>query len=256
MNKIIQYSFVILLFLSSCKTQQVASGSSDIKKMSAKEVIKKHDKSKADFKTLSSKLKVRYEDPTQTQNVTVSLRIEKDKKIWISASLLIPLAKVLITPERISYYNKIDKTYFEGDFSLVSNWLGTELDFQQVQSLLLGESLFDLNDGKHTAEVYDTSYLVKPKKQLELFERLFLINAKHFKMDSQEISQVQESRILLVNYNEYQDVSKEKLPKKVKVVAVDKKDETKLDIDFRSITLNRDLSFPFKIPGHYSEIKF
>ena len=80
MNKIIQYSFVILLFLSSCKTQQVASGSSDIKKMSAKEVIKKHDKSKADFKTLSSKLKVRYEDPTQTQNVTVSLRIEKDKK--------------------------------------------------------------------------------------------------------------------------------------------------------------------------------
>ena len=240
-----------------CKSAKVASESnSEIKKLSAKEIIKQHEKNKTSFTTLHSKLKVRYQDPKQSQNVSVTLRMEKDKKIWISASLLIPLAKVLITPDKISYYNKIDRTYFEVDFSLLSNWLGTELDFYQVQSLLLGESLFDLNKEKHTADLYDSSYLVQPKKQLELFERLLLLNPSHFKADSQEISQLQEGRILLVNYDQYQEASNQTIPKNVKVIAVDKKEETRLDIDFRSISLNEELRFPFKIPGHYKEITF
>lgn len=248
---------MILIFMAGCKTKKSAvDADGNIQKLSAKEIIRQHYNRQADFRTLSSKLKVRYEDPRQEQSVTVSLRMEKDKRIWISASLVIPLAKVLITPNKVSYYNKIDKTYFEGDFSLLSNWLGTELNFEQVQSILLGESLFNMNEEKHVAEVYETSYLVQPKKQLELFERLFLINPKHFKMDSQELSQLNEGRIFVVKYNEYQSVAKQTLPKKVRVVAVDKKDETKLDIDYRSISLNDDLRFPFKIPGHYDEITF
>jgi hypothetical protein len=148
----------------SCKTRDVAAGNGSIKKLSVKEIIKKHDKNKSDFTTLIAKLKVRYKDPDQSQNISVSMRIAKDEKIWISASLIIPLAKVLITPEKISYYNKIDRTYFEGDFSLLSNWLGTELNFEQIQSLLLGESLYDFNKEKHSASIYDASYLLQPKK--------------------------------------------------------------------------------------------
>ena len=138
MKRVITYVCLVLILIG-CKTSKTVAENAEMKRMSAKEIIKKHNKNKSDFKTLSGKLKVRYQDPTQAQNVTVSLRMEKDKKIWISASLLIPLAKVLITPEKISYYNKIDKTYFEGDFSLLSNWLGTELNFEQIQSALLGE---------------------------------------------------------------------------------------------------------------------
>lgn len=245
-----------MFLLLGCKTSKTVTGDATVKKMSAKEIIKKHNKNKSDFKTLSGKLKVRYQDPSQAQNVTVSLRMEKDKKIWISASLLIPLAKVLITPEKVSYYNKIDKTYFEGDFSLLSNWLGTELNFQQIQSALLGESLFSLTDEKHTATVYEKSYLVQPKEQLALFERLFLINPGHFKIDSQELTQQQEGRILLMNYKEYQEVKKQVFPKKLNIVAVDKNEERTLDIDYRSISLNQELSFPFKIPSHYEAIEF
>jgi hypothetical protein len=37
------------------------------------------------------------------------------------------MAKASITPP-VSYYEKIKAMYFEGDFSALSQWLGTDLD--------------------------------------------------------------------------------------------------------------------------------
>jgi hypothetical protein len=39
------------------------------------------------------------------------------------------MAKASITPTSVSYYEKIKGTYFEGDFSALSQWLGTDLDY-------------------------------------------------------------------------------------------------------------------------------
>jgi hypothetical protein len=47
------------------------------------------------------------------------------------------MAKASITPTSVSYYG----TYFEGDFSALSQWLGTDLDYNKIQNMLLGEAL-------------------------------------------------------------------------------------------------------------------
>jgi hypothetical protein len=46
----------------------------------------------------------------------------------------------------VSYYEKIKGTYFEGDFSALSQWLGTDLDYNKIQNML-GEPLDDLSKG-------------------------------------------------------------------------------------------------------------
>jgi hypothetical protein len=48
------------------------------------------------------------------------------------------MAKASITPTSVSYYEKIKGTYFEGDFSALSQWLGTDLDYNKIQNMLLG----------------------------------------------------------------------------------------------------------------------
>ena len=63
------------MVLVSCKTRDVAAGNESIKRLSVKEIIKKHDKNKSDFTTLIAKLKVRYKDPDQSQNISVSMRL-------------------------------------------------------------------------------------------------------------------------------------------------------------------------------------
>lgn len=161
----------------------------------------------------------------------------------------------MITPEKVGFYNKLDNTYFEGDFSYLSKLLGTELDFKKVQNLLLGDAIFDLKNGSYTASVNDDTYILQPKKQQLLFEIFFLIDPSLFKVKSQQISQPKELRHLQIDYLSHQEVEKQILPENIKVIAVEGNEETIINLEFKSVTLNEDLRFPFKIPSGFKKIE-
>lgn len=244
---------ITALLIVGCKssTSVMSSGELD-EKLSAKQIIKQSNKSKVNFNTLQSRVKIDYTRDGKSKGVGVNLRMEKDKVIWLNGPLSVARAK--ITPQRVSFYDKLNNQYFDGDFRLLSDLLGTELDFEKVQNLLLGEALYNLNEGSYRASTHEKSYVLQPKNQQALFEIFFLLNPSHFKMDSQQISQLQESRMLQVDYLKYQEVGKQKLPEVVKIIALDSGDETIIDMEYRSVSLNEKLRFPFRIPSGYDEI--
>ena len=106
--------------------------------MSSKEVIANHNEVSFSENTINARLKAVYRDNENMQTITIKLRMEKDSTIWMSGTMLgIPLAKILITNSEVLFYEKLNKTYFKGDFELLSNFLGTKVDFDIVQNLLL-----------------------------------------------------------------------------------------------------------------------
>jgi hypothetical protein len=243
----------IILFLVGCKSAKNITSSGELNsKLSSIQIIKEHTKHKAKFKTLQSRVKVEYIQGDKSQSHTINLRMEKDKTIWISSFLNV--VRVKITSEKVGYYNKLDNTFFEGDFSLISDLLGTELNFDNVQNLLLGEALFDLKNDIYKAGIHETSYLLQPKKQNTLFEIFFLLNPKHFKMDSQQLAQTLESRMLQIDYKNYQEVGKQVFPKEIRIIVLDSNEETIINMEFKSISLNGELRFPFRIPSGFDEI--
>ena len=157
----------------SCKSGKIISDVKVDKSLTARVIIKNHYKNELDFKTLTGRIKIDYSDGYSTQSIGVSLRMEKDKAIWISAPL--GVVKALITPERVSFYNKLDNQYFDGDFRYLSRLLGTDVDFKKVQNLLLGQALLDLRDAKYLAQVNGDTYELKPKKSMDIFKHLFRI---------------------------------------------------------------------------------
>ena len=165
------------------------------------------------------------------------------------------IAKVLITPQRVAYYNKWDNTYFDGDFTYLSNLLGTELDFQKVQNMLLGQSLFALNDKDYKLDIFDKSYQLQPKKQRELFELFLMINPAHFKMDSQQIAQPEQRRILQIDYLSYQEVENQTFPSQTKILAVENEDQLEINLELKSVQLDEEVRFPFTIPSGYKKIE-
>ncbi len=244
----------MVIFLVSCGSSKKAV-EEDFAAMSANKVIKNHYKQTLAFNTIKGRVKVRYQDAKNSQSVTASLRIEKDKKIWISVSVLgIPMAKALITPTQVSYYEKLNKTYFDGDFSFLSNLLGTDLDYQKVQNMLLGEAIFDLREERFDSEVGDGGYVLTPRRELQLFERLFMVHPSNYKMKQQQLVQPSEDRMLSVSYESYQTVEGKVLPKEIKIKAEEQDSKTKIDLDYRSVKFNEKLNFPFKIPSGYDEI--
>ena len=239
--------------LLGCKsTKTVVSRGSDFS-LSKKQVIKEYQKLSPNFKTYQSKIKIFYKKDQDEHSYSATLRIEKDKTIWISASF--NLVRVLITPDRVSFYNKLDNTYFDGDFTYLSNILGTEIDFKKAQNILLGETVYDLETGDYSLSTHEKSYLLQPKDQKELFEIFFLINPSHFRLDSQQVAQNLEKRFMEVDYLTYQEVEKQVFPESLKINAVEKSSETIIGLEFKSITLNEDLRFPYKIPSGFKQLE-
>ena len=246
--------FTVLTFLVfNCKSSKtVARGEANLN-LTTKQLLKEHTKQVANFKTLQSKLKITYNQDGNEQSYTVNFRAKKDEVLWISAAFSV--VKALITPEKVSFYNKLDTTYFEGDYKYLSNILGTELDFEKVQNLLFGEPIFHLEATNYQASVNEETYILQPKQQRALFEIFFLLDPAHFKVKSQQVTQPKEFRHLQVDYLKYQEVEKQLLPERVKVIAVEASKETIIELEFKGITLNEDLSFPYKIPTGFKEIK-
>ncbi|GGX31934.1 DUF4292 domain-containing protein [Aquimarina muelleri] len=254
MNKIWYLLCFSLIVFNSCKGTK-AVNESRIKKLNAEKVIVNHYNRSFNFKTLNARIKVKYHSDKQSFSPYASLRIEKDKAIWLSVKMLgITLAKALITPEKVSYYEKIENTYFEGDFKLLSKWLGTDLDYDKLQQLLLGQSLFNLREDKYEVTIEDRVYQLQPKKELELFERLFLLRPDTFKMVSQQLNQPIENRRLNINYASYQIVGNQDFPKQIYIEALQGKEKTTIEIDYKTVDYNTKIGFPFTIPSGYKQV--
>ncbi|WP_028377139.1 DUF4292 domain-containing protein [Leeuwenhoekiella sp. MAR_2009_132] len=249
-------SFVVLLMVSltACKsTKKVAATNDDL--ASAK-IIASHYETHPQFETLAARLKIKYSDPDRTQSVTVSLRMQKDETIWMSASVLgISLAKAMITKDRVQFYEKIDGTYFDGDFKLLSDLLGTELNYEQVEALLLGEPIYDLRNGGFSAGATGTRYLVAPRQQQNLFNLFFYLNAGAFTLQEQRLTQSKEQRDLTIKYADYIKEQNGYFPTAISISAQEENKETLVDIEYKGVDFNTEVSFPFSIPGGLKEIK-
>lgn len=249
--------FLTVITLVSCGGAKGVSGSSTANNnLALKSIVASHQAAEPNFNTLAARVQVEYEDKSTSQSITTSVRMEKDKMIWIKASILgITLAKVLITPDRVAFYETINNQYFDGDFALLSNVLGTEIDFQKAQDILLGQSMFPLDGKNYTSEVKNNLYHLKPKKEFSNFIHFLTLYPKSYKVASEVISQPNEDRRLTVLYGPYEQTEGQYFPSKVNIDATERNDQTKIDLTYKKIDLNVSVSFPFKIPNGYKEIK-
>lgn len=253
-NKYYKTAFICLLLLNfSCKSAKNANTSGNAStNASVKQIINQHYANQATFKTLQGKVKINFTKNQKEQGLSFTLRMEKDKAIWLSATL--GLARLMITPNKVRFYNKLEKECFDGDYKLLSDVAGIDLDFNKVQNILLGQAVFDLKNKPHLVEVDENIYVLQPKDQSTILELFYKLNPSNFKMNSQQLYQQLKRRFLQIDYLDYQTVSDNTLPKNIKILAVENKDEVIIDLEYKSLTINEAVRFPFKIPSGYKKI--
>lgn len=242
-----------MMFLSqACGSKKMLTSANAIEGLSAKQIIRNHYNNDLDFNTIRGRIRFTFDNEDKSLSNSLSLRMEKDKAIWLSATL--GVAKVYITPDRVSFYNKLDNTYFDGDFSYLSELLGTDLDFEKVQNLLLGQAIFDLNKERYDSKVIQNKYQLMPKEDVALFEKLFLIEPLTFKMAVQQLTQKAKNRMLLISYDSYQQINGKPFPDEIRILASEVSGQTKIDLEYSNIEFNQKVSFPYQIPEGYKPI--
>ena len=252
---------ILLLFLSvlvSCKTKQAVVVTTPVaptaKGISAEDIIANHYNNKTNFSTVYIKSNVRFSDEKQTQNVTAEIKIKKDEQILISVRFLgITMAKALITPTSVSYYEKMNSTYFEGDFSGLSQWLGTDLDFSKIQNMLLGEAFDNLQQGKYALSKGEQGFELADLKSGNT-KKTFFLDAEKFQIQKQEISQPEQDRRIDVGYSERNTFNEATMPMSVVISTFQPKGKTEISFNYNTVSFNEELSFPYSIPNGYKRI--
>ncbi|MBF4483697.1 DUF4292 domain-containing protein [Flavobacterium sp. CSZ] len=249
---------LVTAFMVSCKSKAVAvqnnNGNTEVITKEDKKAVEKHYDNKLDFSTLYIKASARYADEKQSQNVTADIRIEKDKQILVSVRFLgITMAKALITPTTVSYYEKINSTYYEGDFTSLSKWLGTELDYSKVQNLLVGEALDDLRKGKYTQTIVDNLFKLEDLKEANI-KKSFYLDADKYLLQKEEISQPTENRMLQISYGDSKVFNQGTLPTSIEINAIQPKGKTNINLNYNNISFNEELSFPYSVPSGYKKV--
>jgi opacity protein-like surface antigen len=250
---------VLALFMVSCKSKAIAvvasnAPTTEASNMTSKKIIENYYNNKNQFSTLYIKSSARYADNKQTQNVTAEIRIKKDEQILVSIRFLgITMAKALITPKSVNYYEKINGSYFEGDFSSLSQWLGTDLDYNKIQNMLLGQAIDDLTKGKYLESLLEQTYRLDDTSNANT-KKSFFLDADKFLVQKQEITQTAEERMIKVAYADNKVYNEATLPTSVLINTFQKKGNTEINLDYNTVTFNEELSFPYSVPNGYKRI--
>lgn len=251
--------FFVCVTLLSCKSKAVfvetktPTNVQDSTVVTSEKIIQKQYNNKVDFSTLYIKASAKYKHEDDSQSVTAEIRIKKDEQILVSIRFLgITMAKALITPKEVKYYEKINGDYFEGNYESLSRWLGTDLDFAKIQNMLIGKPIDDLSKDKYSFTETDKFYKLTANNGGT--EKSFSFEAEHFLLKKQEVIQPEKERRFEANYPNFQNYPLGILPASLTINAFQKEVKTTIIIDYNSINFNEELTFPYSVPEGYERI--
>lgn len=254
--RFVKYFVVFLVVFSSCNVKKDLTKTTIIsKKFSARKVARKHVASNFNKTSVAAKLKVNFNNGKLNQTISVSLKMKKDEVIWLKATKFITLFKVKITPTSVRYYSSYAKNYIEGDFSILKKLLGVDINFNQLQNLLLGQSLLNVKKQKLGVTIEDNNYVLAPESQVQLLDISFFVNPSHFKLDKQSVVNPQKNKRLDISYPSYKMIDGELFPQEIQILAKEPDAFTKINVTVKSVKFDENFNVYFSIPKGYKQIK-
>ncbi|TDQ28706.1 DUF4292 domain-containing protein [Tenacibaculum caenipelagi] len=247
--------FILFLGFTSCKSSKKITDNTTIKELSARKVAKKHVAANFNKETLDARLKVNYRSNKEEVGFSVRMKIKKDKIIWLKGTKLITVFKAKITPTKVQFYSPYKKNFFDGDFVMLKELLGTDINFQQLQSMLLGEAMMDVKSERQEVAIQERSYQLSPKNQSNLFDLFFYVNPQHFKLNKQSIVNSVKNQRLDISYPKYHKKNSTLFPERINIKAKENNKFTIIDITTRAVEYNTKVNIDFNIPNGYKEIQ-
>lgn len=128
----------VLLFSSCASKKKVVK----VDKTGTKEIALNdgYSISNLDFHTFNGRAKTRVEFGNEKQDVTLHVRVDRNKAIWISVTATVvnyEAARILITPDSVKILNKLQSEYIAKPFNYIHKYTGEGVDFSILQDLLM-----------------------------------------------------------------------------------------------------------------------
>ncbi|KAA9340991.1 DUF4292 domain-containing protein [Adhaeribacter soli] len=252
-NRFLLFLACILLFsVSACKKE-----TTPVTSAATTPVAPNVNVLNTEFTTFSARGKMQLEKPDEKLGSAVTLRIKKDSVIWISVvpALGIEAARVRITPDTIQILDRLHRTYFAGNFSMLKQRYNISASFPMLQAMLLGNYI--QGEAGMVKEIIGGEL-----QQIQLLQNNLLINQfldpKIRKVKRLDILDEKTGDAILTTYSEYETQAANVIPTSALILlqrtsATNPNSKTAtISIKYNKFSFNEpDLAFPFSVPADY-----
>lgn len=237
---------LMIFVFSACKKNIYTFDPQAAAKLVVKEV---------EFEYLSAKMKIDYQDDNNDFKTSANLMMKRDSIIWFSmVKGPLEVSRGIFTKDSLVILDKVNKKYSIYNFKELSKKVEFELNFDLIQSAVLGNLIFpyDKESISESGEFYD----YKKRKGRFIIDNF--IGKNSMKIEKLVIQDMETQHALQVDYKNFQLVDDQVLPYEVfstfnyfsKNTSTNKK--TIVNITFNKATIEKKpLKFSFRIPQRY-----
>ncbi|HSV87496.1 MAG TPA: DUF4292 domain-containing protein [Bacteroidales bacterium] len=218
----------------------------------------------SDFNTFSARFSGTAAWKGNNHHVSGTIRIHKDKAIWVSVApfLGIEISRILITPDSVKFLNRLEASYFVGDINYLQTILGQSLDYFMLQDLFMGNDFKNFSSDNFS--IFNDRELIllrsnnrqKNNHQSDFrIEQNIWIDPADFRIRQTEVISPEEQRKIIVRYNQMQSIENQLLPSEIDLTFSEPGNFAAFKLKFTRMTLNAPQEFSFSIPARYNQIE-
>jgi hypothetical protein len=206
------------------------------------------------FNTFAGRAKTKLDINGNSNDVTLNIRIERDKRIWVSitAILGVEAARALITPDSILLINRLQGVYLRKPFSYVYKYASTQVNYKTLESLLIGNAIPELLNEKADVVNADGNTTLSGSLQDLLYK---LIVGADLKVTQTNLSNQNEGQSLQVVNNTFIQATNRIMPSQIDIASVVKDKKIQVNLHYTKADYDVQQEYPFSIPASYEAAK-
>jgi hypothetical protein len=270
-SNFIYFLLSITLVFNACKSKENTVRRNFVTPKTTKNIIEEATKNMFEFDWVSGKFSADVVSDNKKTSFNTNFRIKNDSVIWfsISPALGIEVARVLITQDTVKFVNRLNNTYFVGDYKYINKMFNVDADYKMIESLLLGNPNFNITDEEDEhlkSSIDDDHYLVSTMKKRKLQKELkkndpsdlvvhsFWLDSENFKLKKFQFNDFNMSRKLIVDYGEQKSFDDLLFPNFINMV-LSGSNSAEIKMNFQKIKKEEQQNVPFNIPSKFEKIE-
>jgi hypothetical protein len=202
------------------------------------------------FNTFSGKARTKLNINGDSNDVTLNIRIQRDKKIWISITAIagIEVARALITPDSVLLINRLQSLYVKQPFSFIKKAAGDQVNYKALESLLIGNTIPELVT--ENADLQTTNGITTLSGNLNDVTYKLTIGPD-MRATATNLTKQADSQSLDVVNSVFIQAGSKVMPSQIDLSSIVKDKKILVNLRYIKEDFDQVLDYPFSIPARY-----
>jgi hypothetical protein len=264
-----------LMAVTACKTRKEIPTkppitAAPVVDRSVPELLSKIEAKKFKSQWMNAKASVVSIQDEKEISFNISLRYKKDSVIWISISPLlgIEVARVMVTPDTVKFMDRLHSKYEVNTFESISKLLQIKVNFETLQSLLIGNLFaYKKNENRFNSVYSEDKYYIlsslnkkKLKRSLEEIDpnkpiiQDIYVDDTTYRINRMRVEDQKINKKLETTYSDFRETPGGLFPY-LSVTKVSAEKNLQITIEYTKVNVGEPQEFPFNIPKSYERTR-